>query len=218
LNEEATSLMKITEESAESLLALVNNVLDLSKIEAGKMEIEAEIFNLSDLVQECVRAMSIEAGKKSLEVTAEADQRIPSILQGDRLRTRQLLLNLIGNGVKFTDTGRITVAVYLAGTDSHTIHVRFDVKDTGIGISEQEQTLLFKPFSQIDSSSTRKHYGAGLGLYISKQLVEIMGGTISIESSKGNGTICSFTLPFKLPQEERLLLSQQTSKLCTTHL
>lgn len=216
LNEEQESLLKIAQESSAALLALVNNILDLSKIEAGKMEIEIESFNLTELVQECVAIISEEAQKKNLSVTTKIDQAIPKSMQGDGQRVRQALLNLLGNSVKFTDAGKINIEVQIEEKHKEQLKeqtpkkfdehfegmideqlIRFNVEDTGIGISKEELQLLFKPFSQVDSSSTRKHPGTGLGLYISKQLVEIMGGTIWIESTKGKGTLCSFIVPFK---------------------
>jgi two-component system, sensor histidine kinase and response regulator len=200
-NQEQLSLLKIAEESSQALLALVNNILDLSKIEAGKMDIEIETFDLASLIHGCINGMSLEAQGKKLAITSKIDSHIPKTVQGDKQRVRQTLLNLISNGIKFTEEGKVTVEAHLeqnsSAEASHTAKIRFDVKDTGIGISEEEQHLLFKPFSQIDASTTRKHQGAGVGLYISKQLVNIMGGTITIKSTKGKGTTCSFVIPFK---------------------
>jgi signal transduction histidine kinase len=169
-------------------------------------------------VQECVAAMAMEAKNKKLDITSKIGNTVPNTVQGDRLRVRQTLLNLISNGIKFTETGKVIVEVHLEETSSkkpgdHIFNIRFDVKDTGIGISEKEQQLLFKPFSQVDGSSTRKHKGTGLGLYISKQLVGIMGGTIAIKSNRGRGTECSFVIPLRACAEDQIAVPVELVQL-----
>jgi len=197
LTEEQRPLAKTIDECATSLLAMVNDILDLSKIEAGKMNAEVEPFNLIYLVQECSRLMASAAREKQLIFTTKIDDRIPNFVRGDQKRVRQTLLNITGNAIKFTEFGAVNLEVTLEDQAAQAIVVRFSVGDTGIGIAEEKQRLLFQAFSQVDSSSTRKYHGTGLGLYISKQLVDLMGGTIQLQSKKGQGTLCSFTVPFK---------------------
>jgi PAS domain S-box-containing protein len=197
LTEEQRPLAKTIEECATKLLAMVNDVLDLSKIEAGKMNAEVEPFNLIYLVQQCSRLMASAARDKQLIFTTTIDDRIPNFVRGDQKRVRQTLLNITGNAIKFTEFGAVNVEVTLEEEAGQAIVVRFSVGDTGIGIAEEKQRLLFQSFSQVDSSSTRKYPGTGLGLYISKQLVDLMGGTMNLQSKKGQGTLCSFTVPFK---------------------
>lgn len=197
LSGEQRSLAKTVEECSRCLLVLVNDILDLSKIEAGKIVTEVLPFNLIFLFQDCARLMAPGARQKNVILRTNIDHRIPDFVQGDQKRVRQTLLNLIGNSIKFTEAGEINVEASVQAETEQTITVRFTIKDTGIGISAEEQRLLFRPFSQVDSSSTRNYSGTGLGLYISKQLAEIMGGTIQIDSKRGEGTSCWFTVPFR---------------------
>jgi signal transduction histidine kinase/CheY-like chemotaxis protein/HPt (histidine-containing phosphotransfer) domain-containing protein len=181
--------------SGEVLLGVVNDVLDFSKIEAGRLELETADFVLRDVVEEVVGALAGAARGKSLELLAVVDPDVPALVQGDAARLGQVLTNLVGNAVKFTASGTVLVHVQRAGaTDATTL--RFEVTDTGIGIAPEAQAQLFNAFSQADSSTTRRYGGTGLGLAISKRLVELMGGTIGVESAPGEGSTFWFTVPF----------------------
>ncbi len=188
LDDYQIALIKLLEESADSLLTIVNDILDLSKIEAGKVVIEKAPFNLLFLVQECARLLAATIKGNDVVLRTSIDHRIPEFIIGDAERIRQVLTNLLANAIKFTDSGFVEVFTLLDGQDEKTVTVKLIVKDSGIGISEKEQRLLFLPFTQVDGSTTRKYSGTGLGLSISKQLVETMGGTIGVTSVKGEGT------------------------------
>lgn len=198
MTEEQQAFLQILDDSAKSLLGIVSDILDLSKIEAGKLALEHVPFNLIFLAQECARTLSASAKAKGLFLKTQIDQGMPQFVMGDPGRVRQTLINLIGNSIKFTETGGITVEVATVSEDRNTIYIRFSVTDTGIGIAEKDQRLLFKPFTQVDGSHARKYSGTGLGLSISKELVEMMDGTIGVESMAGMGTTFWFLIPFKM--------------------
>jgi signal transduction histidine kinase/CheY-like chemotaxis protein len=180
-------------DSARSLLVVINDVLDFSKIEAGKLELEMTSFDPRELVEDVVRLLAIQAHAKNLEISGILDPAVPEILQGDPGRLRQLLLNLCGNAVKFTERGEVTVAARVFSDDSNSIMIRFDVRDTGVGIPEGRLSALFKPFSQVDASTTRRFGGTGLGLSIVKRLSQMMGGDAGVESREGVGSTFWFT-------------------------
>jgi len=194
LSKDQDENLKIIKTCANSLLQVINDVLDLSKIEAGKMTFERIEFNIRKLIENTIRAHSVRADQKGLSLTYEVVSEIPDIITGDPGRLQQILNNLIGNAVKFTEKGMVSVRVEKYTSTNYSEIVKFSVKDTGIGISENEIDRLFKSFSQVDGSITRKYGGTGLGLAISKRLVEIMGGTIWVKSEKGLGSIFNFTL------------------------
>ncbi len=193
---------------AESLLSVLNDVLDFSKLEAGKVTIEEAEFQLRSTVESSLELLTVQAQKKNLGVAILVDKTVPQSVIGDSARLRQLLLNLVGNAVKFTDEGHVIVKVELPSTQENsndTTAIVFRVIDTGIGISEENSTTLFQPFSQADTSTTRKYGGTGLGLTISKQIVESMGGSIEVESTPGSGSEFRFTINFKqsqLPEQD----------------
>ncbi|MBP1988976.1 ATP-binding protein [Paenibacillus eucommiae] len=180
--------------SGNALLLIINDILDLSKMESGKMELFEEPFDLSDCIGETLDLFSLDCRKKSLDLIYNIDPKIPENLLGDVVRLRQILLNLVGNAVKFTESGRIDVFVRLKETKGNSLEVEFTVRDTGIGIDEIFINRLFQPFSQSDSSTTRKFGGTGLGLAISKSLVELMSGTIGVKRNDGPGTSFIFTV------------------------
>jgi signal transduction histidine kinase/DNA-binding response OmpR family regulator len=190
-------------QSALSLLNVINDILDFSKIDAGRLDIEAINFDLRTLLDEVADMFALRAADKHLELICLLSPQVPSLLIGDPGRLRQVLINLIGNAIKFTNSGEVSFGVELIHEAQEQVTLRFEVRDTGIGISAQEQSILFSPFTQADSSTTRKFGGTGLGLSIAKRLVELMGGEISLYSEPGHGSTFSFVLPFALQQKVR---------------
>ena len=182
--------------SAEMQLTLINDILDLSKIEAGKLELEADEFDLGELIGEVAELISAPAFGKGLELITFADPAIGSLLVGDGLRVRQILINLAGNAVKFTERGEIELRAEVMGEREGRIQLRLSVRDTGIGIDEAVRDRLFKPFSQGDSATTRKYGGTGLGLTISRRLVEMMGGEMGVDGVLGEGSTFWALIPF----------------------
>ncbi|HEY1921834.1 MAG TPA: ATP-binding protein [Tepidisphaeraceae bacterium] len=179
--------------SALSLLELINDVLDFSKIEAGKLELESADFDLHEAVQGVTQVMAERARKKNLELNCEIDPQAPRFVTGDVVRFRQVLTNLVSNAVKFTERGEVSVSLKLLQQQASHAMVKIDVRDTGLGIPKDRQDRLFKSFSQIDASTTRKFGGSGLGLAISQRITEMMGGLMSVQSEEGNGSTFSFT-------------------------
>jgi len=180
--------------SADALLQIINDILDFSKIEAGKLDIDILDINVRTIVEDVLEMFSPKIQEKNLSCSCVIDPKIPPFLRGDPGRLRQILINLTNNAVKFTREGKISIMVSLEQeTDTHA-RVRFSVTDTGIGIPREQRGRLFKPFTQVDSSTTRKYGGTGLGLAISKRLVEMLGGKIDFESSEGEGTTFWFSL------------------------
>ncbi|HZP11729.1 MAG TPA: response regulator [Nevskiaceae bacterium] len=183
--------------SAESLLTIINDILDLSKIEAGAMRTEVVDLAVSRVVERAVSALAERAHHKGLELISAVDPAIAPMLRGDPGRVQQVLMNLVSNAVKFTERGEVLVRAAIVRETDSTLVVRFSVRDTGIGISKEEQDRLFRPFSQADSSTTRRFGGTGLGLVISKQLVELMGGEMGVDSKPGAGSTFWFTVPLQ---------------------
>jgi signal transduction histidine kinase/DNA-binding response OmpR family regulator len=180
--------------SADLLLDIVNDVLDFSKLEAGKMHIEQTNFDLSQVIEESADLLAERAQSKGLELLTSIPPHTPRRLMGDPSRLRQVLVNLIGNAVKFTEKGEVVVSVNIEDADPRRVKLRFAVRDTGIGIPADAQARLFNAFTQADGSTTRKYGGTGLGLAICRQLVELMGGTIDLKSEPGRGSTFSFIL------------------------
>jgi two-component system, sensor histidine kinase and response regulator len=183
--------------SGESMLVLINDILDLSKIEAGKAELEFIDFDLLSMIEDTCEFIYPKVTMKNLELVYFIDTALPAIIKGDPGRLRQVLVNLIDNAIKFTDQGDISLCVIPDSKNEDTVTIRFSVTDRGIGISEQDREKLFKSFSQVDASATRRYGGSGLGLAISQGLVTMMGGKISIESEPGHGSTFSFTAVFE---------------------
>jgi len=179
--------------SARSLLNIVNQVLDFSKIEAERMELECVDFNLHKEIDEIMEIMAVQAHEKELELICRIGADVPKFLNGDCTKLRQVLINLVGNAVKFTDRGEVVLTAELAGEEKDSIRLRFEVRDTGIGIPKEGMARIFESFSQVDASTTRRYGGTGLGLAIARRLVEMMGGTLSVESEEGRGSLFRFT-------------------------
>ena len=178
---------------ADSLLALLNDILDLSKIEAGRMDLEALDFDLRGTLEDINEVLAIRAHEKGLELTALIDREVPSMVRGDPGRLRQVITNLVGNGIKFTERGEVSLRVTVIEQDEQNVTLRFAVRDTGIGIAPDKLPLLFQPFSQVDASTTRRFGGSGLGLSIAQRLATLMGGTVGVESHEGHGSTFWFT-------------------------
>ena len=201
ISHEQRENLEIAKACADSLLKIINDILDFSKIEAGKLVIETIGFNIQELLESTLKAHSPLAMKKKLKLSCDCSSSIPQALQGDPNRLKQILNNLLNNALKFTEHGNVALSAEAIAMTDETIEVKFSISDSGIGISEQEQTKLFRNFSQVDGSITRKYDGTGLGLVISKQLVQMMGGAITVESQKGKGSTFSFSLKFMLSGE-----------------
>jgi two-component system sensor histidine kinase/response regulator len=194
LGKEQREFTETIQKSADSLMTVINDILDFSKIEAGKLELEIIDFDLRVTLEEVGELMGLKAYEKGLEFGAIIHHEVPSLLRGDPGRLRQILINLVGNAVKFTDAGEVTLKAVIEEEDVNRALIRFSVRDTGIGISEEKMDRLFKSFSQIDGSTSRKYGGTGLGLAISKQLTELMGGSIGVDSKEGEGSTFWFTV------------------------
>jgi PAS domain S-box-containing protein len=197
LSREQREYAEAVRSSGDSLLSLINDILDFSKIEAGKLDLEILDFDLEMAVKDTVDMMAIKAEEKKLELACDIHHDVPALLRGDPGRLRQILLNLTGNAIKFTEKGEVVIRVALEDEDDTHARVRFSVKDTGIGIPKDRVNRLFTSFSQVDASTTRKFGGTGLGLTISKKLAEMMGGQIGIESEEGKGSMVWFTAMFE---------------------
>ncbi|WP_237486345.1 response regulator [Vibrio hippocampi] len=190
------------EQSAKSLLGIINDILDFSKIEAGKLDIENNEFYLDSVIEDLSNLLAVQNRGKDVELLFQVDKNVPRELVGDPLRLGQILLNLSSNAIKFTSQGEILTSIMALEIKKHSVLIQFSVKDTGIGISPEQLKKLFQSFSQADSSTTRKFGGTGLGLTISKKLVELMGGEISVESELGKGSEFTFTAKFSLNQKQ----------------
>jgi PAS domain S-box-containing protein len=197
MTREQEDLVETAANSAESLLTIINDILDFSKLEAGKLELEQIEFNLSALVEEVCALMSVRAHAKGLELNCFLPPSLPQRWHGDPSRIRQVLTNLIGNAVKFTEQGEVSIKVLAQESANDNTTLRFEVKDTGIGMSPEGQARLFQPFSQADNSTSRRFGGTGLGLSISKNLVTLMQGAIGVESALGQGACFWFSLPLQ---------------------
>lgn len=197
--------------SGDLLLAIINDILDLSKIEENKLTLETVNFDLRETLRETVNLFAPIAAQKGIRLETYFEPSAETALRGDERRLRQILINLIGNACKFTETGKITVHIGSHSTEKEKLRVGFTVTDTGIGISEEVQTALFEPFTQADSSTTRKYGGTGLGLAICRRLVELMNGTIGIRSVLGSGSSFWFTAEFERPAPEISAAYFQTS-------
>nr|MCU0873977.1 ATP-binding protein [Pirellulaceae bacterium] len=196
LDERQRELLTMVLESGESLLGIINEVLDFSKIEAGKVELEAAEFSLREVLGDTMKSLAFRASRKNLELAYHVQSDVPECLAGDAARLRQIVLNLVGNAVKFTDLGEVVVRVSCRPVDEGRIELQCDVSDTGIGIPADKQAAIFEAFTQADGSTTRRFGGTGLGLSICVRLLELMGGRIWVESELGRGSTFHFTARF----------------------
>jgi len=203
LNSEQEDFVKTIRHSGESLLVIINDILDFSKIESGKLELEKKPFNLEEYIQSVIDLFSFQAQEKKIKLTYKYPNYIPRNFIGDFIRIKQILINLIGNALKFTDKGFVAVSIEGQKQEKNNYKIQFAIQDTGIGIPEKKRDRLFKAFSQVDASTSRKYGGTGLGLAISKRLVEIMGGTMWVESEEGQGSTFYFTIVLPLVEIEK---------------
>ncbi len=197
LTAEQRDYLETVKMSSDFLLTVINDILDFSKIEAGKIDLESVDFNLRDCLEATLKTLAVRGDEKGLELLCEIAPEVPEIVQADSSRLRQILTNLIGNAIKFTDAGEVALRVQVEATDGESRLLQFVVSDTGIGIPQEKQKLIFDPFTQADTSTTRKYGGTGLGLTISSRLIAMMGGKIWLESEVGRGTQFHFTVQCK---------------------
>ena len=196
MNREQTEYIETAQQSAESLVSIINDILDFSKIEVGRLELEKISFSLRGLVENVTALFAAQAQAKRIELLCFIPNDIPSYVVGDPTRLRQVLTNLLGNALKFTETGQVSLNVKLMAVEGDQAYLEFEVRDTGIGMRKDDITKLFTPFNQIDASTTRRFGGTGLGLAISRELVELMGGSIEADSVPGAGSTFRFTVGF----------------------
>ena len=208
LNPDQRDYLETVRNSAEGLMIVINDILDFSKIEAGKLELDPIVFPLRNTLSDTLKSLAVRADSKGLELACDVDSEVPDSLVGDAGRFRQILINIVGNAIKFTNAGEVVVEVSLEKASAHVSSegigedhpagpvplVRFTVRDTGIGIPAEKHDVIFEPFIQADGTTTRKFGGTGLGLSICRRLVEQMGGSIGLESKPGHGTTFHFTL------------------------
>ncbi len=202
LSREQREDLKVVQSAAYALLSVINDILDFSKIEAGKLELERSPFNLRDFLGEALKILAVKAHEKNLELAYRVAPDVPDRLVGDHHRFRQVLLNLIGNALKFTDSGEIIVFAQCKSLEANRLMLHVAVRDTGVGIPAGKQIMIFEAFSQADGSTTRKYGGTGLGLAVSAQLVNLMGGQIGVKSVLGKGSIFHFTLDFEVESKQ----------------
>jgi two-component system, sensor histidine kinase and response regulator len=203
LNSEQTEYLNMVKSSSDSLLQVINDILDFSKIEAGKLDLDPIAFNLRDVLQDSVKSLGIRAAQKRLELACHVETNVPDDLYGDPVRLRQVILNLVGNALKFTERGEIVVTVAIDSVSEAEIALHFSVRDTGVGILKEKQSSIFESFTQADGSMSRKYGGTGLGLTISNRLVNMMGGRIWVESEIGKGSTFHFTSSFRLVDDSQ---------------
>jgi len=203
--------------SADLLLSILNDILDLSKIEAGKMELDCVTFNLTETIDQVIEIMAIKAVQKNIELICHVDNKVPEYVKGDPMRLGQILINLVNNAIKFTSKGEVFIHVKAIEQSESEIKIQCSVQDTGIGIAKQDIKRLFQSFSQVDASTTRKYGGSGLGLKISKYLVEMMDGEIHVSSEKDKGSTFWFTIKLFKQNGEKDLISEEVNKIMKNH-
>jgi signal transduction histidine kinase/CheY-like chemotaxis protein len=200
MSRDATEFVETIRVSSDALLTIINDILDFSKIESGKLELEDEPFDLVNCVEESLDLLSALAAEKKIELVIDIDSSVPQWISGDVTRLRQILVNLLGNAIKFTAVGEVVLSLNSEANEEGAREIFFEIRDTGAGIPADRMNRLFRSFSQVDASTTRKHGGTGLGLAISKKLTELMGGRIWVESEIGKGSRFHFTLPERVAE------------------
>lgn len=198
LSDDQRDMLDIMGRSARALVEIVNGVLDLEKLEAGKLQLERRTFSPGDAVEECVSLLAASAAQKGIDLAFLVDESVPSLIQGDPVRLRQALINLLGNALKFTEEGQVVVTVTSTARTEDRCELQFAIDDSGPGIPAEFMGALFEPYAQAEASTARRFGGTGLGLPIAKRLVDLMGGRIAVESEVGKGSTFSFTLPIAL--------------------
>jgi len=202
LSPEQRGYLATVKVSARALLDLVDDILDLSKIEAGKLELDRVPFDVRETVEDAIKVLAVRAGQKGLELACHIPANVPETVLGDPGRLRQVVVNLVGNAIKFTERGEVVLDATVASEDEDGVNIRFAVRDTGIGVPADKREQIFAPFTQADTSTTRRFGGSGLGLAIATQLVEMMGGRLEMESEVGRGSTFFFTASFARPSRE----------------
>ena len=195
--EDQREYLKTLKFSAENLLVLINDILDFSKIEAGKIEFEEVVFSVRELISNIKHATVQKAQEKGIHLKLMIDDDLPEVVVGDPVRLGQIITNLVSNGIKFTDKGKVTICATLISTNQQTTTINFEIKDTGIGIPEDKREAIFESFTQASSDTTRKYGGTGLGLTITRRLLELQGSEIHLNSKEGEGSVFSFDLTFR---------------------
>ncbi|HET9953386.1 MAG TPA: response regulator [Polyangiaceae bacterium] len=208
LNREQREHLQRAKTSSQALIGIVDDILDFSKIEASRLELERVQFELDDVLEQLIGTCSMAAARKGLELSVDVDPELPRCLVGDPLRVTQILLNLVGNAIKFSDTGYVALRVKCTALRDRQVLLEFAVQDTGIGMTEAELSRLFRPFTQADSSTTRRYGGTGLGLTICKRLVDMMGGTLQVSSEPGRGSTFAFAVEFGIASMPETLMPQ----------
>ncbi|MTV48420.1 response regulator [Heliobacillus mobilis] len=213
LTDEQKEFALTIQSSAHLLLTIINDILDFSKIEAGKMPIETVEFDAEWVIQNTSTTLAGKAREKGLQLHTSFEPQIPRILRGDPVRLRQILFNLLDNAIKFTEQGKVELQAQRMAVQSEKVYVRFQVSDTGIGMSKEVIKHLFQPFQQADSSMNRRYGGTGLGLSIAKRLVELMNGTVGVQSEVGKGSTFWFLIPFETMEEALPLVPTKESQV-----
>jgi signal transduction histidine kinase len=216
LTPEQRDYVETVRTSGDTLLEIINDILDFSKIEAGRVRMEAIDFSPKHVTEEAVELFSEPAANKGIELVLDVDPNVPNTAIGDPGRLRQVLINLVGNAVKFTDSGEVVVRVRRLESTGPGIQLQFEVADTGIGLTEEEQARVFSTYAQVDSSTTRRHGGTGLGLATARMLAQLMGGAVGVQSEKGAGSRFCFTALFR-EGGRKLTSADQSATLSTTY-
>ena len=204
LTKEQTEYAENITTSGKALVSIINDILDYSKIESEKMNLTKKHFDLRSSVESAISLYSYKAVEKNIEFTLLIHENVPNGLKGDPSRLQQIIINLMSNAIKFTNHGKVSKTVSVISESNTRVEIRFEIKDTGIGIPHKDQSKLFKSFSQVDSATTRNFGGTGLGLIISKRLVELMDGTIGFKSEVNNGSVFWFTIPFEKSSDKKV--------------
>jgi CheY-like chemotaxis protein/two-component sensor histidine kinase len=205
LEAEQRSYVQNIHSAGENLLALINDILDLSKIEAGMIQLEETNFSLRSLIGSIAAMLDEKIKEKKLYLTTEIKEAVPDIVTGDAARLTQILVNLLGNAIKFTEVGGVKLIVDVLHVDKDKVNLKFNIIDTGIGIAKEKQEAIFERFQQAEAETSRRFGGTGLGLSIVKELVELQGGSLSLESKPGKGSEFIMQIEYKLPDEEKML-------------